>query len=322
MYYRPPVGKDIKDLRIQCCVRGWGVNLHGKNIGHFVFRNLHAEYVWNDGYGIAGNVKDATFLNCSASHCADEGFSSHGECETILDGGIFVDCSEGIGNVNSGGFTISRNVIIAHSHSYAGFLIHGAARNELRNAILINNPSGITASTLTLENVLIVNTPGYLSSHRPYVGVSGPVTARKLTCTGGFTTALRSDRDDKPLVLEDCLFTGGKENWHFRMDAPFAAMKLRNVMIGPGGTVTWGAKPPWQTRTFAQWFEEAVQAGVAEGVREATVDMSAAIVSGCRPEAVAADLGCDDELLERYLQYVRKQQWPDVRHAEASRKGR
>jgi len=301
MYYRPPEGKKLADLRIECSVHRDGMELNGR-FAHVVIKNVTVQYPWDDGYNLHGAVKDAQFLNCNARHCGDQGFSAHGLCETVVDGAVYEDCSQGVANVNDGGFSITRNVIIAHSRS-PGFLIHGGAPHELQNAVLIDNASGVSGARIRLDNVLIACTSP--NAPQPYIALQsgGDVEAQRLTVAGAFTTLVRTDVS-KPTRLENCIFTTGKQPWHFRMDAPFDALRLKNVVAGPGGVVTWGAVPPWKSQSLGDWFKAAVQAGAATNVQESAADLTAAILAGQRPKDVPEAVGCDQALLDRFRGYM------------------
>ena len=300
MYYRPPAGKKLADLPIECSIHRDNVELGG-NIGHIVIKNMTVQFPWDDGYNLSGAVKDTQFLNCNARHCGDQGFSAHGACETVVDGAVYEDCSQGVANVNDSGFSITRNVVIAHSRGPA-FLIQHGARHELQNAVLIDNGGGIAGPTTRIDNVLLVRTS--TNGPKPYIALeSGGVEARRLTIAGDFTTLFRTDVS-KPTLLESCLFTSAKQGWHFRLDQPFDAIRLSNVWVGPDSGVSWGAVPPWKSQTLKEWFKAAIQAGVATNAQECAADYTAAILAGQRPKDVPATVGCDQAILDRFHAYM------------------
>jgi hypothetical protein len=301
MYYRPPAGKTPADLKLECSVRRDGMELGG-DIAHIVIKNFTVQFPWDDGYNLAGAVKDTQFLNCDARHCGDQGFSAHGFCETVVDGAVYEDCSQGVANVNEGGFSVTRNVVIARSRGPA-FLIQHEARHELQNAVLVNNASGISGANIRLDNVLIVSTS--TNGPRPYIALqsSGGVEARRLTIAGDFTTLVRTDVS-RPTRLEECLFATGKQGWHVRLDAPFDAIRMKDVVAGPGGGVTWGSTPPWKAQPLGEWFKAAAQAGVASNAQETAVDLTAGILAGQRPKDVPKTVGCDQAILDRFRAYV------------------
>lgn len=159
LYYSPPPGKTPSQLEVRKVVRGTGVSLAGK-IGYIIIKNLNVRFVWNDAYNVHGEVIATSFLNCNARDCFDEGFSAHDRCETVLDGAVFERCDNGVFNVNEGGWSVTRNIIVRESRHY-GFgvaVLESKAAHWLSNAVLENNPVPLFGRYLEAENVKISDT--------------------------------------------------------------------------------------------------------------------------------------------------------------------
>ncbi|MEI6425663.1 MAG: hypothetical protein WCP55_25845, partial [Lentisphaerota bacterium] len=161
MYYYPPAGKSVESLSIECAVVTNALSLNGETAWVTV-QNLNVRHPNDDGYNLHGHVTHVEFINCNAFQCGDQGFSAHDQCESVVDGAVYEQCSQGVANVNGGGFSITRNAIIRNCRGPA-FLIQGAARHELTDSILIDNsaPAQVAiegASQFKANNVLMVNT--------------------------------------------------------------------------------------------------------------------------------------------------------------------
>jgi len=301
LHYKPPVGRTIADLAIECVVRQNGVGMSGR-FGHVVVRNLTAIHFGNDGYNIHGQVTAAEFYNCHAHHCFDEGFSAHDACETLLDGAVYAFCDNGIANVNRSGYSITRHVVI-HNSRHVGFLIQTGdkpVRHELTDAVLFDNPSEVSASHLKADNVLIVRTPRF--TRRPGRSIScGPaVELRRLTCTHGqvFVAPNGTLRMTDSLLGNDCI--------HVRADDPVAKLRLANVVVGRTAVLEWGVRPPWTRLAPAVWFARAGAAGRADRctVRDlAFLGRLAQSVPVTPPPSVP---GCTPALYRRFLEATKR----------------
>ncbi len=299
LYLFPPAGTALKDCTIECVVRDSGVRLGGATAWVTV-KNLTARHFFNDGYNIHGQVTHAEFYNCNAFQCGDEGFSAHETCETLLDGGILEECDNGIFNVNVGGFSITRNVVIRNNRTI-GYAVEGKGtpRHEVVNTLLIDNPNQFGGANLTLENVLIVKTPA--GQRCAGIGVSGINTLRKDTVIG--TTPLLDSRDPgAKITVEKCLFAGHALGMHLRMDDPFAGLKLTDVVFTPGVKVESGAKYPWKSQAVQEWVTEAQGKGSA--TRTVAQDCAGleALFKGALPTGLPEGIGCDVSLYKRFLE--------------------
>ncbi len=183
LFYYPPADKKPSEMNIRTILRGTGVSLAGK-LGHVVIKNLNVRLIWNDAFNVHGEVVDATFLNCNASDCFDEGFSAHDRCETVLDGAVFERCDNGVFNVNEGGWSVTRNLTVRESRHY-GFgvaVTDSEARHWLSNAVLENNPTPIFGRYLEADNVLVNGTvPAEIS-------LAGPLHLTQATILGSSIT--------------------------------------------------------------------------------------------------------------------------------------
>ncbi|WP_231734020.1 right-handed parallel beta-helix repeat-containing protein [Calycomorphotria hydatis] len=294
MYYRPPAGKKLSDVKIESMVRGNGVQLNGSQ-SHFVIKNLNVEHVYNDGFNIHGRVKDAVFLNCNAENCGDEGFSSHDACETVLDGAVYSNCDNGIANVNNSGLSVTRNVVISDSRS-VGFLLisNGTAHHTLENAVLINNPSQLSAADMQADNVLIVKTVGYEKTATA-LNLGRNCQIKNVTAVGN--SSLMRVGKDSSVTLEDGVFGPGQGVVHARVADPVNVLSLRNVLAGNDITMQWGEKYPWQEEPLDQWFSTHSD---SPQIMNCKVDHSLN-----NSEIIIADVthsnGCSAELINLYL---------------------
>ena len=299
LYFHPPAGKALKDLSVECIVRQNGVQMTGET-AHVTVRNLNAQHVYNDGYNIHGHVTHAEFYNCNARECGDEGFSSHDKCETLLDGAVYEYCDNAIANVNTEGYSITRNVVLANSRSF-GFLIltKEPAWHELTNAILVDNPSQVSLSHTKADNLPILKSPGFKIAQALQCG---PATELRRVTAAGNSALFRADANSRVSIV-DSLFAGGQRGFHIRSDDPFAVLSLLNVVAGPDLSVEWGSKYPWRTATFAEWVRDAGSKGAAREVTTQETSWAEALLAGIRSPRLPEKTGCSQNLIERYLDY-------------------
>jgi hypothetical protein len=297
VYFRPPAGKNVKDLKIEFSTRTNAVQLGGET-AHVVIRNLNVCYVFDDGYNIHGHVTDCAFYNCNAHHCGDQAFSAHDACETVVDGAVYDLCCMGVANVNTKGYSVTRNVTILNSRSF-GFLIQTDGRpiedvhHELSNAVLVNNPTQVSASNLKMDNVLLAVTPSYPPRYGYPIGGGEHVEALRTTIAYG---VLRTGTAE--VKVADSVLACG---FHVRADDPLAVLKLSNVTFGQDGVVEWGSQPPWKRRPIAEWLGDASAAGAARDCRMADLGWVQKVMKDRRLEQLPAGVGCSAEVWQRFF---------------------
>jgi hypothetical protein len=300
LYYMPPQGKNIKDLKIECIIRQNGVGMQGK-FSYVIIKNMNAIHVGNDGYNIHGEVTKVEFYNCNAKECGDEGFSAHDKCGTLLDGAVYENCDNGIANVNNEGYSITKNVILANSR-HVGFLLQSpkTAWHQLENAIIVNNPSQFGVADLKADNVLIVTTAG-TSKYSGGIGCGRNVELKRVTVFGNKGQALRLSKGSS-LKFDNGLFWGNNRIFHFRYDNPAELIKFKNIVTGPEITVEWGSKYPWKKLKLAEWFAKMQTEGSAENCK---VDSKLTQeVTGTIDKSALQENGCSKELIDKYNKYI------------------
>jgi hypothetical protein len=225
VHYYPPAGRTPPDMPIRRLVRGTGITLTGK-MAHVVVKNFNVRYVWNDAYNIHGQVTGAAFYNCNAYDCFDEGFSSHDDCETLLDGAVFERCDNGVFNVNKSGGSETRNLTVRQSrhYGYGAAIPDSAARHTLSNAVLEDNPTPLFARYLEAENVRIVTT----GAAKPEIALTGPVRLNRATVEGPFTLLLSPGSG--PIDLQNTVF---RAPGILAFEKP-ATLRQENVFWSPG----------------------------------------------------------------------------------------
>ena len=301
LYYRPPEGRELCSLAIECIVRENGVQMTG-DTAYVVVRNVNVQHVPNDGFNIHGHVTHAEFYNCNAHDCGDEGFSAHDQCETLLDGAVYDNCCNGIANVNSAGYSITRNVILARARE-VGFLLQtsGSVWHELTDAILVDSPSQFAGGRVKATNVLVVNTAG-----------SGLKNPRALACDSGAelkqVTAVGNGQalhigPGVTASLTDVLLGGGQGSFHVRMPEPFATVTLVNVWSGPGTKFECGSKYPWKTQPLNEWLTAATAAGQAERCGGRETPWSDALRNGQVPTDLPPGVGCSAALIRKFADW-------------------
>ncbi len=287
LYFMPPEGEwQARDIRV--IVRANGVMMNGTTAWVTV-RNVNVTLVSNDGFNIHGKVTNAEFYNCNAWDCGDEGFSSHDQCETLLDGAVYTNCDNGIANVNTHGWSITRNVDIRRSRS-VGYLITTStpdAWHTLENAIFVDNPSQISANYTKIDNVLILGTGG---APRTQALSLGPATEVNRATLAGNQDTIRLGEKTR-LTLAKTVIGPDQGNIHLRTADPFSVWTLHDVRFAAGQKIEWGAKWPWTTKLIEEWLAEAAEAAIVTdcALHELTTEQ---ILSG------EADSGCSAELLD------------------------
>ncbi len=287
-FYRPPEGRSIQEMRMMAVLRASGVALNGTN-RHLIFKNFNTVYLGNDGYNIHGDSKEITFLNCNAFFTGDEGFSSHDHCDTILDGGLFLQCNSGIHNVNNCS-TLIRNVIVDNSglRNDRADTKSGIRPNEISNTILIG--CGIGTTQTVMDNVLLVNGGMHL-------GVD--VNARNVTILG-VPLMVRVD-SGASVTLDSCLFQQKDSVIHARMEDPAAALSFKRLWFDPTTAMEWGIRHPWTRQPLDAWLE--AHPANAAGGNAIELGLAAALEAGEIPDELLAGMGCSRELLQRYLEF-------------------
>lgn len=298
LYYYPQAGKDIENQTIECVTRDNGVGLYGKH-EYVIIRNINVKHVGNDGFNIHGEVTKAEFYNCNAHDCGDEGFSSHDKCGTLLDGAIYVNCDNGIANVNNSGYSITRNVILMNSR-HVGFQIQkgseGQVHHELSNAILVNNPLQLNLAQITADNILIVKTTAMKGFSRAITVGSSSVLS-KLTVIG--TDEILRICTDSHIQLSNVIFGSNQKGIHARTATPADLVVMKKVLLGSGLEMEWGVKQPWQIMPLQKWCSSV-------GVPEVSVLTKNALA---RPEkTITTEIeqghGCNTSLIHRYNEYI------------------
>jgi hypothetical protein len=263
-----------------------------------VIRNFNVRHVWNDGYNIHGGCKDVSFYNCNAEDCGDEGFSSHDDCETLLDGAVYRNCDNGVMNVNRAK-SVTRNVIIANCRS-VGFGGMEQVRQEVENLILINNPGQLSGPNLTARNVLIINTPDGRAESA--ISLGGVCKLERITVLGAYPYRLMHFHGLEQATFEQCRFEN-PGTIHIRDDNP-SILGLRDCLFHPDTIVEWGANQPFKTVKMADAIKDKSLPFSGAGTIEKP--LLEALTSGNKPQEIPADSGCDAELIGRFLDYMAK----------------
>lgn len=299
IYYRPPAGKTVEEVKILAVPRSSAVGLLGR-CGYITIKNLNVVYTANDGYNIHGAVKDARFYNCNAFYCFDEGFSSHDTCETLLDGAVYINCDNGIANVNKC-LSVTRNVICANARS-VGLLLKasgGGRPQVVENLILVDNPSQFNATETQAENLLIIKTAAAKRASALSLGAATSVARATVL---GNTGLLRVNAGSQG-TLASSLIAPGQGTVHARTDDPAAALTVRDCLFASGTVLEWGRKYPWKTRPLGEWLAEA---GTGSSVQEVT--WHEALLAGKPPAALPQEKGCTLELIQRYLDFLEERE--------------
>jgi len=303
MYYRPPVGKQIAELNIECIVRANGVQMNGSQ-SHFVIKNLNVQHVYNDGYNIHGEVTNAEFYNCNAANCGDEGFSAHGACETLLDGAVYENCDNGIANVNTAGRSDTRNVIVRNSRS-VGFLLisKGTARHTLKDSIFIDNPAQLSIADVAADNVLIVNTTD--STLKPTAINCGRNTQLRRFTVVGNGLALRVGAQTSAKVTES-LFGPGQMGVHARCADPSAVLSSQKVRFASDLAMEWGVRYPWKKVPMNQWLSSGDAKDEFTDVQVDDLTGLNPLRDGKAPTFSADSIGCTADLIEQYRRFIKR----------------
>jgi len=276
-YYCPVAGEALESLAMEACVRQNGVQIAGTT-AHVIIRNFNARYFHNDGYNIHGAATHLEFYQCNARDMGDEGFSSHGRTETLLDGAEYVNCDNGIYNVNSGGKSVNRNVVIRTPRS-VGF---GASPRDngtthlLENAVLIDCPRGILAGEgTTVRNVVILTRAPSQSA----INLDGKGTLERVAVSGEGTPLRALPGENGTLSFKEVSFGSGRP-LHVRTGKPLEeVLRWDSCAFAEDLTLETGKAPPWKTRpvgegigtlgqgnrTFVPLSEEAFLRQVLEG---------------------------------------------------------
>jgi hypothetical protein len=229
LYYYPPQGKEPPTMNIRRIVRGTGVSLAGK-LGHVVIKNLNVRFVWNDAFNVHNEVRDASFFNCNARDCFDEGFSAHDACETVLDGAVFERCDNGVFNVNTSGWSVTRNLTVRECRAF-GFgvaVVDSQSKHWLSNAVLENNPTPLTGRYLEADNVMVT------SSSPASIPVAGPLVLRHVTVLGPSNT-IEIVREGGTLEISDSVFlSSGEQKIVFKKPAE---VSMQSAFWSPGTSV-------------------------------------------------------------------------------------
>jgi hypothetical protein len=298
VYYRPPEGTHPSEMEMQFVIRGNGVQMTG-DTAHVVVKNLNVRWVYNDGYNIHGHVTDARFYNCNARDTGDEGFSAHDACETLLDGAVYVNNSNGIANVNRSGHSITRNVVLARARDVGYLILTGGkgpdqVHHVLEKAVLIDNRAQINASNTRLKDVLAISTAG--GSVGRSIGAGRDLELHRVTVIGGRVRA-----GTAPVHIEDSVL---ECNFHVRADTPLKVLRLRNVILRTGAIIEWGSRYPWTRKKAGEWLEDAAKAGAAKDCRTGDLEFLDALSSGEEEVSMSEGVGCSTATWEMYREVI------------------
>ena len=85
------------------------------------------------------------------------------------------------------------------------------------------------------------------------------------------------------------MLLGGKADWHFRTDEPRQRLpQVEGLQVDQALTMSWGAKPPFASRSLLAWLEE-FYPGQAQAVEGKGPDTTAGIIA---LESLPASGGC------------------------------
>jgi hypothetical protein len=138
-----PPGKSPKNSRVILTAQDQqsGVHIAG-DTGHVTIRNLTVRYAGNDGFNFHGKGVGVRLENIKALCCGDQGISSHGERETIVDGAEVAFCGSRAGGVVDidKSVTSYRNLLIHHNRR--GSFYFTGKRHVLENVVSFANGGG------------------------------------------------------------------------------------------------------------------------------------------------------------------------------------
>jgi hypothetical protein len=293
LFFRPPAGKSPAEMKIEAAVRPNGITIAGST-SHVIIRNFNVRHVWNDGYNIHGGCKDISFYNCNAEDCGDQGFSSHDDCETLVDGAVYTRCKDGVLDVNRSNSTF-RNVICAYNRQF-GFAGVEQSRHQVENVIVIDN--GLGGPNFTGRNILIVNTPTGPGGNG--IGAFGKLD--KVTLIGEKSGRMLAVIPGQKLTLMDCRFEMAGD-LHIRDTEP-SHLTIGNSVFHPDTTLSWGAGQPFKTIKLVDAIKDKSLPFSGAGIIEKP--LLEALTRGERPAVIPTDSGCTAELIERYLEFMAK----------------
>jgi len=219
-----------------------------------------------------------------------------------VDGAVYDRCGMGVANVNTKGYSVTRNVTILNSRA-TGFLIIAEGKNpelvrhELANAVLLNNPTQVSGSRLKLDNVLIAVEPSYRPPYGYPLQCGGGVEVRRTTITYG---QVRTGTEE--VKIADSVLACG---FHVRADDPLAVLRLSNIVCGRDGVIEWGSKPPWKRSPIADWLTDAAADGAADNCRVSELNgLVEAVLKHERPTRGDDGAGCDEEVWGRLYRMI------------------
>ncbi len=159
VYWKPPGGKGPEAFSVEVCTRANGVQISGST-AHLVVKNFNARAFWNDGYNIHGEVRAIEFYECNAREMGDEGFSAHGSAEVLLDGAVYEHCQNGVFNANTGGKTVTRNLVVRSVRGIGyGFTPRDiGVEHTLEGAVLLDCPIALrVGGAVTVRDVVVLS---------------------------------------------------------------------------------------------------------------------------------------------------------------------
>lgn len=255
MYFCPPEGSKVDDLKLQACVRMNGIQFGRGNTSHVVVKNFNVEHVFNDAYNIHNDCKDLSFLNCNAFQCGDEGISAHETSEILVDGAIFEQCDVGITHIN-GTKTVTQNVVIrdARSSGFAAIALQEGGEHVLENVVIVNCPVGIEGGMIKGKNILVAALPGYAEA-RVFLNASGALNLENVTFSGE-ASGVADMAKTANVVLQNVVAGVDSGYLRIRADDASSVLRMENSVLGEGMVVEIGAVPPWKPQPIGPWIFE------------------------------------------------------------------
>jgi hypothetical protein len=142
----------IDPTGFEISARDFVVKIHDSS--HHLYRNVKATGSLNDGINLHGTGSDLVFQNIESRQNLDEGFSAHDQIDCQIDGGVFQENDNGIGNVAQSTMT-ARNIKVSSNAGWGIWLLN--CQGTFENVRAWDNGLAQIAlhgsSVATMENV-------------------------------------------------------------------------------------------------------------------------------------------------------------------------
>jgi hypothetical protein len=106
--------------------------------------------------------------------------------------------------------------------------------------------------------------------------------------------------------FQNCLFAFDAGFMHIRAQSPNGVAKFKDCFFTANFKMEWGAGRPFTKMPFDQWSQQ--NSNLAFSCKTIEMNLNQSLNNGEIPENIEPGIGCNQELLKRYIDFLPKRQ--------------